>query len=59
MNKRQISFFHKPRTMEEILKKLFKGDAWAANKFQNDNINSGRLEARNVKGRIVIAAKIN
>lgn len=44
MNKTQKQFFHKPRTVEEVMNKLFKGDAWAANDFQNKQCEAGVLE---------------
>ena len=41
---KQNKFFSKPRTMAEIMNDLFKGDAWAANAFQNEQIAAGTLE---------------
>lgn len=43
MTATQSRFFNKPRTMSEIMNGLFKGDAWAANQFQNDMLNSKQL----------------
>jgi hypothetical protein len=44
MTTTQTRFFSKPRTMEEIMNDLFNGDSWAANDFQNKEINAGNLE---------------
>jgi hypothetical protein len=44
MTQTQKRFFNTPRTMEEIMNNLFKGDAFAANNFQNENINNGSLK---------------
>jgi hypothetical protein len=44
MTPTQKRFFSKPRTMAEILNDLFKGDEWAANAFQNENLSNGTLE---------------
>ncbi len=44
LTKSQLLFFKKPRTMADIMNILFKGDAWAANDFQNQQINAGNLE---------------
>lgn len=44
LTKTQYTFLKKGRTMQEIAIKLFKGDYWSANHFQNTFINSGILE---------------
>jgi len=44
LTRKQSNFFHKPRTMEEIMNDLFGGDEWAANQFQNDHLSCGNLE---------------
>lgn len=44
LTKNQLSFFSKPRTMADIMNLLFKGDAWGANQFQNEQISAGNLE---------------
>lgn len=44
LTKRQKSFFHKPRTYDDILHKLFDGDPYAATAFQSKQINAGNLE---------------
>lgn len=43
LTKKQIQFFHKPRTMEEIALDLFNGDYWEANHFQNKFIGNDVL----------------
>lgn len=43
MNTTQTRFFRKPRTIKEIQDELFYGDVWAANTFQNEEINAGNL----------------
>lgn len=44
LTKSQLMFFKTPRTMKDIMDILFKGDAWEANEFQNNQINAGNLE---------------
>lgn len=47
LSNKQKAFFHKPRTMADIMNKLFSGDAWAANKFQNLMLANDLLELDN------------
>jgi hypothetical protein len=43
LTKEQISFLKEPKGMQEIATKLFGGDYWAANHFQNKFIGNNVL----------------
>lgn len=44
LTSKQAAYFKKPRAMDEITIDLFKGDAWAANEFQNHFLNNNTLK---------------
>lgn len=48
--KKHKKYFDTPRTMEEIMNDLFKGDAWAANAFQNIHLIGRNLKIVTLNG---------